>query len=172
MSKFFKQLTAASALIALSATSAQAACWTPAALSAAKVHDLEIMVKVAAKRCRAELPTMDVDYQNFVQVTRPAFADVNKTLRAHFVADSGLVDSFSAYNQYASMIAANYGASAEGLPCADVAAIIASALADGGSPAGLAHLADDVGASPILVGQRCSNRVTVRPAAVQQIAAK
>jgi hypothetical protein len=172
MNMFFKRLAAASALIAISATSAQAACWTPAALTAAKVHDLEIMVKVAAKRCQAEVPRMNIDYQNFVLVTRPAFADVNKALRAHFVADLGLVGSFSAYNQYASLIEKTYGAGAEGLPCGDVVAIISSALADGGSAAGLARMADEVGASPILVGQRCSNRVTARPAAAQQIAAK
>ncbi len=172
MNMFFKRLAAASALIAISATSAQAACWTPAALTAAKVHDLEIMVKVAAQRCVTEVPTIKVDYQNFVQVTRPAFADVNKVLRAHFAADLGLVGSFSAYNQYASMIAETYGADAQGLPCADAVAIISSALADGGSAAGLARMADEVGASPILVGQRCSNRVTVRPTATQQIASK
>lgn len=171
MTKTIGKVIAAAALAALTVTSAQAACWTPVSVTAAKVRDFEAMLRAASARCSAEMPAIKAGYDSFVTISRPAFAEANATIRAHFAADDGLVGSFSAYNGFLASITKSYAAGANGLACDDFAQLVDAANADGASAATLAQLANAVGASPTLVGQRCSNRVSLpRTNALQQIA--
>ncbi len=156
---------------ALSVSSASAACWSPISVSAAKVRDFEAMLSSASVRCGKELPAAKTAYASFVTLSRAAFADANKTVRAHFAADNGLVGSFSSYNTFLASIDRSYGPSVAGLACNDFADFVNAANAQGASPAAIARLADEAGASPTLVGQRCSNRIAApRTVAMQQVA--
>jgi hypothetical protein len=172
MTKMVGKIMAATALAALSVTSASAACWSPASVSAAKVRDFEAMLRSASLRCAKEMPEIKAAYTSFVTLSRPAFAEANKAVRAHFAADNGLVGSFSAYNTFLASINNSYGPGAVGLACSDFAGFVNAANAEGASSAVIARLAEEAGASPTLVGQRCSNRVAAPRAApaMQQVA--
>ncbi len=171
MAKMIGKLIAAATLGALAVTSASAACWTPASVSAAKVRDFEAMLRSASVRCVKEMPAIKGAYASFVTLSRPAFAEANKAVRAHFAADNGLVGSFSAYNSFLAVIDSSYGPGASGLGCADFAGFVNAANAEGASLPVIARLAEEAGASPTLVGQRCSNRVAApRAVTMQQVA--
>jgi hypothetical protein len=148
----FNHAIAALTLAAVSTTSAQAACWNEAAVSAAKVRDLETMLMVSALRCKTSDNAMLVQYNRFVRASRPALTAVNETLRAQFSSAGGL----NAYDRYVTAIANRYGAGAEGLSCNDMTSILSAAEAEGGSLSGLARLANDAGVEPRLEGSRCS----------------
>ena len=150
-----KQCVAALTLAAISTTSAQAACWSDAAVSAAKVRDLETMLMVSALRCKTSDNAMLMQYNRFVRASRPALAAVNETLRAQFASAGGL----NAYDRYVTAIANRYGAGAEGLSCNDMTSILSAAEAEGGSSTGLARLANDAGVEPRLVGERCGKMI-------------
>jgi hypothetical protein len=171
MMKMIGKMVAVAALASVSVTSANAACWNPASVTAAKVRDFEAMLSSASVRCGKESPSVKAAYASFVTLSRPAFAGANKEVRAHFAADNGLVGSFSAYNTFLASISSSYGPGAAGLACNDFAEFVNTANAEGASPAAIAKLADEAGASPTLVGQRCSNRVAApRVVAMQQVA--
>lgn len=171
MAKMIAKMVAAAALGAVGVTSASAACWTPASVSAAKVRDFEAMLRSASVRCIKEMPEIKDSYASFVTLSRPAFAEANKAVRAHFAADNGLVGSFSAYDGFLASINKSYGPGAPGLGCADFASFVNAANAEGASLTVIARLADEAGASPTLVGQRCSNRVaSPRATGMQQVA--
>jgi hypothetical protein len=171
MTNVIGKLITTAALTALSVTSANAACWSPVSVSAAKVRDFEAMLRSAALRCNKEMPEIKAAYTSFVTLSRPAFAEANKVVRAHFAADNGLVGSFSAYNTFLASITTSYGPGVSGLGCTDFAAFVNAANAEGGSFAVMVRLADEAGASPTLVGQRCSNRIAApRAVAMQQVA--
>ena len=150
-----KQYVAALTLAAISTTSAQAACWNDAAVSAAKVRDLETMLMVSALRCKTADNAMLMQYNRFVRASRPALAAVNETLRAQFVSAGGL----NAYDRYVTANANRYGAGAEGLSCNDMTSILSAAEAEGGSLTGLSRLASDAGVEPRLDGGRCSKTI-------------
>jgi hypothetical protein len=171
MTNMVGKLVATAALAALTITSAHAACWSPTSVSAAKVRDFEAMLRSASARCVKEMSEVKASYTNFVALSRPAFAEANKMVRAHFAADNGLVGSFSAYNTFLASINTSYGPGVAGLGCNDFADFVNKANAEGASLTAIARLADEAGASPTLVGQRCSNRIAVpRAVAMQQVA--
>jgi hypothetical protein len=152
-----KRIIAALTLGAISITSAQANCWSDAAVSAAKVRDLETMLMVSALRCRTSDNAMLKQYNQFVIKSRPALTAVNETLRAHFAGAGGL----NAYDRYVTAIANRYGAGAAGLGCDDMTSILSAAQAEGGSLAGLARLANDAGVEPHLTGHSCAKAIAV-----------
>ncbi len=171
MTKMIGKLIATAALAAFSVTSANAACWSPASVSAAKVRDFEAMLRSASVRCGKEAPEVKAAYTKFVTLSRPAFAEANKMVRAHFAADNGLVGSFSAYNTFLTSVTTSYDPGVSRLDCADFGAFVNAANVEGGAFAVIARLADEAGASPTLVGQRCSNRMAApRTVAMQQVA--
>jgi hypothetical protein len=171
MTNIIGKIITSAALVAVSVTSANAACWSPVSVSAAKVRDFEAMLRSASVRCGKESPEMKAAYTGFVTLSRPAFAEANKVVRAHFAADNGLVGSFSAYNTFLASITTSYGPGVSGLGCADFAGFVNAANAEGATLPVIARLADEAGASPTLVGQRCSNRIAApRAVAMQQVA--
>lgn len=171
MTRLLGKIVAAAAMTAVAMSSANAACWTPDSVSAAKVRDFEAMLRTASARCGKEVPELKVAYGQFVTLSRPAFAAANKTVRAHFAADLGQVASFAAYNSFLATIEKSYGPGAPGLSCTDFGAFVTAANAEGATTQVIARLADEAGASPTLVGQRCSNRVaTPRVTGLQQVA--
>jgi hypothetical protein len=163
MRKGMKRLAAAVVLAAMgTAVPAQAACWSEAAVSAAKVRGLETMLMVAALRCRISGQNFLGDYNQLIRQSRPALTSVNDTLRAHFIESVGTRGGLDAYDRYVTSIANRYGAGATGLNCADMASILSAANAEGGSATGLARLANDAGMEPVLNEGRCPLTLAVR----------
>jgi hypothetical protein len=155
MGNSLKRIIAALTLSAISITSAQAACWSDTAVSAAKVRDLETMLMVSALRCRTAENVMLKQYNQFVIQSRLALTAVNETLRAQFAGAGGL----NAYDRYVTSIANRYGAGAAGLGCDDMTSILAAAQAESGSLNGLVRLANDAGVEPHLTDQRCAKAI-------------
>jgi hypothetical protein len=163
MTSKYKQAAAALALCAISVSvPAQAACWSEAAVSAAKLRDLETMLMVSALRCRISGQNMIADYNHLVVSSRAALTAANDQLRAHFVAEAGARGGLDAYDRYVTSVANRYGGGAEGLSCGDMKSILSAANAEGGSAIGLARLAVDAGVEPVLKGGRCPMSVAAR----------
>jgi len=151
MGSFIKSALAAAILVAVPVTSAQAACWSETAVSAARIRDMETMLMVSALRCRGSDPTILPAYNTFVRTSRIALTQVNKTLRQQFANQGGL----NAYDRYVTSIANRYGAGAEGLSCADMSSILAAAQSEGRTVVGLSRLANAAQIEPVLTGARC-----------------
>jgi hypothetical protein len=148
-------------IIALAATAivaapAQAACWKPDHVAAAKVRDFETMLMVSALRCRGNGGTMLSRYNKFVVQSRGALTQVNDTLRAHFAESVGSARALNAYDGYVTQIANRYGAGADGLSCNDLSSITDAAISERPTFAALAALADRAGVQPRLDGGMCS----------------
>lgn len=156
MGKRLNHIVAVVTLAAISVSPAQAACWSDAAVSAAKIRDLETMLMVSALRCRTADNAMLRQYNGFVARSRPALAAVNQILRAQFAGDGGL----NAYDRFVTAIANRYGAGVEGLGCDDMTSILSAAEAEDGSLEGLARLAAAAGVEPRLSDERCTKTVT------------
>lgn len=158
MGNFIKSTLAAAVLAPVPVTSAQAACWSETAISAAKVRDMETMLMVSALRCRSADPTILPAYNAFVRSSRVALTQVNNTLRRQFADQGGL----NGYDRYVTSIANRYGAGAEGLSCQDMSSILSAAQSESGSLAGLARLATAANVEPVLTGNRCQLAVASR----------
>ena len=149
---FLKPFAAALALTATSLSGvAQAACWSPQAVEAAQVRDMETMLMVAALRCRISGVDFLESYNAFVRGSRPALTLANDRLRIHFAPIGGL----NAYDRYVTGIANRYGGGAEGLGCADMESILSAATAEGNSLPGLVRLAQAAQVEPRLPGEAC-----------------
>jgi hypothetical protein len=148
-------ITAAMILAALTATPAQAACWTQDEVGAAKVRDMETMLMVSALRCRSSGHDFLGRYNSFVKSGRAALTLVNDRLRGHFESEVGPKRALDAYDSYVTAIANRYGAGADGLSCRDLASIASAAASEGGSVAGLVRLADNADVHPPLKGRVC-----------------
>lgn len=149
-----RTLVIALAATAIVAAPAQAACWKPDQIAAAKVRDFETMLMVSALRCRGK-GNMLARYNKFVVQARPALTQVNNTLRGYFAEAVGPARALNAYDGYVTRIANRYGAGAEGLSCDDFSSITDAAVAERPSFRALAALADRAGVQPLLVGGRC-----------------
>jgi hypothetical protein len=150
-----KSLVGALTLTALSATSAQAACWSDRAVDAARVRDLDTMLMVSALRCRQSGNDLLRDYNDFVRDSRPALTQANDMLHTQFAAVGGA----NAYDRYVTSMANRYGAGAGGLSCREIGSILRAADAKGGSIAGLVRVADQAGVEPKLPGGLCPRAV-------------
>jgi hypothetical protein len=150
-----RTLIIALAATAIVAAPAQAACWKPDQVAAAKVRDMETMLMVSALRCRGNGGTMLSRYNKFVVQSRTALTQVNDALRTHFVEAAGPVRALNAYDGYVTQIANRYGAGADGLTCNDLSSITDAALSERPTFAALAALADRAGVQPRLDGGVC-----------------
>ncbi len=156
MGRSLKAAIVALTLTALSATSAQAACWSDRAIDAARVRDLDTMLMVSALRCRQPgSNNLLRDYNDFVRDSRPALTQANELLHAQFAAAGGA----NAYDRYVTSVANHYGAGIDGVSCRDIASILRSADASGGSVSSLVRVADQAGVDPKLPGGRCGRSV-------------
>lgn len=147
-----RQLSAAAALAAATISStANAACWSPQAVEAAQVRDMETMLMVASLRCRISGVDFLESYNGFVRGSRPALTLANDRLRTHFAPQGGL----NAYDRYVTSIANRYGGGVEGLACSDMQSILSAAAAEGNSLPGLVRLARAAQVEPRLPGSAC-----------------
>ena len=156
--KFAKAIFACAA-IAMTATSAQAACWSAKSASAAQVREFETMLMVSALRCRSGSDGFLDDYNRFVRSSRTTLTGVNDDLRAQFGGNSR--SALNRYDSYVTSIANRHGAGSAGLDCGDMKKLARDAVAAKGSRATLDQLAVRAGADPELPGGRCRGSVTV-----------
>ncbi len=158
-----KTIVAAGALLALAGVPAQAACWTPEQVGAAKVRDFDTMLMVSALRCRFGGTELLNRYNQVVVRHRAALTHHNGHLRARFVATHGAKEGVNQLDRYVTRVANRYGAGAEGVDCAMLVSIADAALAEASTPAALIALADRSGVRPEMIGGACP----VKFAAVQ-----
>jgi hypothetical protein len=136
-------------------TSAQANCWTPSQVAAAKVRDLDTMLMVSALRCRLTGSDLLTRYNAFVAQDRVPLTEVNDVLRAHFTESVGKAEALNAFDNYVTKVANRYGAGVEGLSCADMASIVDAAASEKPSFVALAEVAERAKVAPVLDEQAC-----------------
>lgn len=142
-------------LAALAGGQAQATCWTPSEVAAAKVRDLDTMLMVSALRCRFEAPDIVAKYNAAVQHQRGALDEMNGRIRKHFSAPSANAAA-AAYDTYVTHVANRFGAGAGGLSCAAFASIAEAAAAEEPNADALLSLAERAEMTPDLGEGACA----------------
>lgn len=135
---------------------AQAACWTPVALSAAATREFDTMLMVSALKCRYERPELLARYNVIVRHNRPALVAANQRLRAYFESTVGKRAAEGAYDRYVTRVANRYGAAAGSLDCAAVLTLADTALAEPAAHDSLARLAVRAAVVPDVQSLACS----------------
>lgn len=151
-------MAAAAVCAGITATAAQAQCWSKTAIDAAQVRDLETMLMVASLRCRITGQDFLSEYNAFVRQSRPALVEANDALRTHFASNGGL----NAYDRYVTGVANRYGGGADGLTCRDMRSILSAAKAAGDNYSELVRLAQDADMKPQINGGACSVTIATR----------
>lgn len=148
-------LQVAVAAMALTASQAQAACWAPQHVAAAKVRDLDTMMMVAALRCRTtNLNVMD-RYNAFVTMHRKTLTQINDTLRDHYRSAGSARAVLDAYDGYVTKVANRYGAGTSDVDCAGMVSIADAAIAEASTVPALQALAERAGVQPLLDAETC-----------------
>lgn len=148
-------------LALLTAGPAQAACWTPAEVAAAKVRDLDTMLMVSALRCRFEAPEIVTKYNAMVERHRASLDEMNNRLVAHFADGVSARVAAGAYDSYVTRVANRYGAGAGGLSCASLMSLADAATAEIADLEGLVAVADRAEVVPDLSEGQCAAPVVV-----------
>jgi len=135
---------------------AQAACWTPAAVDAAKVRDLQSRLMVAALRCQKSKYNLLSDYNHFVRSKKPLLVGGNRLLRSHFAKGKNKKQAMRAYDRYAVSLANQYGAGSGDLSeCKGMKKLAQSAANSDPQSSSLVKIATLNALSPALPGGRC-----------------
>lgn len=153
-------------LAAMTAGSAQAACWTPSEAAAAKVRDLDTMLMVSTLRCRAQAPEMVAKYNALVERHRAPLTEMNARIRAHFAVGVTPRAADAAYDTYVTRMANRYGAGVGDLSCQSLMAITDDAAIEIADIDGLVAVAERAEVSPDLSEGTCP-----APAAVVAVVA-
>lgn len=141
--------------VALAGT-AQAACWTPAAVDAAHVRDLQSRLMVAALRCAKSNHDVLPHYNRFVLDKKPLLKLGNGVLRGHFAKGRSKKQAMRQYDRYAVSLANKYGAGSGDLSGCHGMKKLANAAADSdGNLSSLVKISQFHGLSPTLPGGRC-----------------
>lgn len=175
-----KMVLVAGAVAALAGAPAQASCWTPQQVAAAKVRDFDTMLMVSSLRCRFETRQLANDYNAMVMRHRSGLSEMNKMLGARFRAAYGEREGMNRLDRYITQVANRYGAgTAEQLSCASLASIAQAATAEPQTSAALIALADRAGVVPLTPEGVCRAQVimadagpTYRQAGLVQTAAR
>jgi hypothetical protein len=139
-------------VFATSTSQAHAACWSEAAVAAARVRSMDTMLMVSALRCKGSGVDVMARYNGFVRTNRATLTDVNNSLRGHFALDGGL----NAYDRYVTSVANRYGGGVQGMSCGDMESLLSEAIDANGSMPLLSELAQSTNVVPDLPGGRCA----------------
>lgn len=140
----------------LLAGTAQAACWTPAAVDAAKVRDLQSRLMVAALRCAKSSHDLLPEYNDFVRNKKPLLKLGNGVLKSHFAKGKTRKQATRAYDRYAVSLANRYGAGSGDLSeCKHMKSVASEAATSEATLASLVEIAQIHSLSPSLPGGRC-----------------
>ena len=135
-------------LAILGTTAAQANCWSPQAVTAAKIRNFDTMLMVSALRCRTSNSNFMASYGAFMNQNRGSLVVAGLELQKHFGSASG-------YDHYAISVANHYGAGVQGMSCADLASITESARSAAMTAEQIADLAERSGVDPMLDAATC-----------------
>jgi hypothetical protein len=149
-----KKLVLGVLALAVPVAPAQAACWTPDQVAAAKVRDLDTMLMVASLRCRRTNVEVLNAYNDYVVKQRKALVAVNDVLRNHY-AGGDKKAAMNAYDNYVTKVANRYGAGAEGLGCDDMQSIVQAMAAEVPQVDALVAVAERAGVQPYLDAPIC-----------------
>lgn len=156
MSKFNKLLlVGVIGTLALTGT-AQAVCWTSAAVDAAHVRDLQSRLMVAALRCEKSEHDVLPHYNRFVLVKKLLLKLGNGVLRGHFAKGRNKKQAMRQYDRYAVSLANKYGTGSGDLSGCYGMKKLANAAADSdGNLSSLVKIPQFHGLSPSLPDGRC-----------------
>jgi hypothetical protein len=142
----------AGAVLSLASMPAQAACWSPNEVAAAKVRDFDTMLMVSGLRCRFQSTALLDTYNKMVVRHRSALSEANMLLKAHFTKAIG---GANALDSYITKVANRYGAGADNLSCESLQSIAAAALGEQSTLTALVALAERAEVSPVLPEGAC-----------------
>lgn len=91
------------------APAAQAACFAPATLDAAKLRTLDVMLMVSSLRCRSGAEDFQADYGRFVDANRAELSKANHRILDDFAARMGAVRASAEMDRTSVRIANRYG---------------------------------------------------------------
>jgi hypothetical protein len=118
--------------VSMSVPASAAGCWTQAEVSAAKVHEMQTRLMIAANACRADGIDRLQSYDSFVAAKRVALSAADARLKDHFMATAGEAGA-QAYDRYAAALEQAYGAAvASRDSCAEAALLASEAAASRG----------------------------------------
>ncbi len=147
-----KAIMGAGAVLSLASMPAQAACWSPNEVAAAKVRDFDTMLMVSGLRCRFQSTALLDTYNKMVVRHRSALSEANILLKAHFTKAIG---GANALDSYITKVANRYGAGADNLSCGSLQSIAAAALGEQSTLTALVALAERAEVSPVLPEGAC-----------------
>lgn len=140
------------------APAAQALCWSPAAVHAARMRQLDVLLMVGSLRCRAGHDDYRADYDRFLLRHRSELGAANRAMLSEFGTQMGSRGAADALDRMSVTIANGYG-SGGGYECSDLHTMAAD-LANSNT-ASLHSAADGVIAEKV-----------VTPACVQNFASR
>jgi len=150
-----KMMSIAAAFGMLASGAANAACWSPRAIEAAKVRDFETMLMVATLRCRTQGVSMGEEYNRFVREKRAVLTAVNDELRMQTADGRTGKAALDAYDRFVTAIANSHGAGTGRYGCEDFRTMVQAAITAETSRAALLDLATQAGSDPSLPTERC-----------------
>lgn len=150
----------AAALAVFMSGPAQAACWTPSQVSAARVQELDTMLMVAALRCRPAQGLVGRDlltaYNAVVTRHRAVLAAGNGEVRDYFTAALGAKAMMAAYDTHVTRVANRYGSGSVGPSCEQLTDVAQALLVEVPSRDALDAHAQRAAIEAVAVEQQCA----------------
>lgn len=135
---------------------AQAACWNPTQVAAAKVRDLQSRLMVATLRCSAMGVNVAEAYNRFLAANRETIRGANAVLMSQFESAYGRQAQVH-YDRFATALANIYGDDATSRAvCAETAVLAGEAAEAGGNIDMLVAIEDRLGFVSALPGGQCT----------------
>ncbi len=156
--------TAALALCSAPAANA-ASCWAPAAISAARISEFDIMLMTTTLRCRSTHNEIQANYERFAKAHRSTLDDAHGKLRAHFGVTAKTRNGANGYDRFLISLANFYGAGETTKATCSRFAALAAALGEiADSLDALQSVIFAVVRDPRIDGARCRSHAEATPA--------
>jgi hypothetical protein len=135
---------------------AQAGCWNPTQVAAAKIRDLQSRLMVATLRCSAMGVNVAAAYNRFLAANRETIRGANAVLMGQFEAVHGRQAQFH-YDRFATSLANIYGDDATSRAvCAETVVLAEEAAEARGDIDALVAIEDRLGFVSALPGGQCT----------------
>lgn len=135
---------------------AQAGCWNPTQVAAAKVRDLQSRLMVATLRCSAMGEDVAAAYNRFLAANRETIRGANAVLLNQFEAMHGRLAQVH-YDRFTTALANIYGDDATSRAvCAETVVLAGEAAAAAGDVDALIAIEDRLGFVTALPGGQCT----------------
>lgn len=154
-----------SAIGLLAAPAANASsCWTPAAISAARIGEFDVMLMTTTLRCRGVNEAIQSGYERFAKAHRSTLDDAYGRLRTHLGGGENKKGVTSRYDRFLIGLANFYGAGETSkATCARFAALAQAMAEIADSVDALQSVIFAVVRDPRLDGPRCPSHADATP---------